>query len=129
MLAKQMEVGHIVVEGFLVDVGQAFCSMMSEGGLVPADESADELPPDGSYRAALAALDELSRWLLREGNPNEVHELICEGTDLPVLGFWMIPLGIFVLSLDMHWARRIRRRFMIWLTRASAIPISRAISA
>ena len=36
---------------------------------------------------------------------------------LPVVGFWMIPLGIFVLSLDMHWARRIRRRFMIWLTR------------
>lgn len=36
---------------------------------------------------------------------------------LPVLGFWMIPLGVFVLSLDLHWARRIRRRFMVWLTR------------
>jgi hypothetical protein len=36
---------------------------------------------------------------------------------VPVLGFWMIPLGVFVLSLDLHWARRIRRRFMVWLTR------------
>ena len=36
---------------------------------------------------------------------------------LPVLGFWMIPLGVFVLSLDLHWARRLRRRFMVWLTR------------
>ena len=36
---------------------------------------------------------------------------------LPVLGFWMIPLGVFVLSLELHWARRIRRRFMVWLTR------------
>ena len=36
---------------------------------------------------------------------------------LPVLGFWMIPLGLFILSLDLHWARRLRRRFMVWLTR------------
>ena len=36
---------------------------------------------------------------------------------LPVLGFWMIPLGVFVLSLELHWARRVRRRFMVWLTR------------
>ena len=36
---------------------------------------------------------------------------------LPVLGFWMIPLGIFVLSIDMHWARRLRRRLAVWLSR------------
>jgi hypothetical protein len=36
---------------------------------------------------------------------------------LPVLGFWMVPLGIFILSLDLHWARRMRRRFVVWLTR------------
>lgn len=36
---------------------------------------------------------------------------------LPILGFWMIPLGLFILSLDLHWARRLRRRFMVWLTR------------
>jgi Flp pilus assembly protein TadB len=36
---------------------------------------------------------------------------------LPILGFWMVPLGLFILSLDLHWARRLRRRFMVWLTR------------
>lgn len=25
---------------------------------------------------------------------------------LPILGFWMIPLGLLVLSLDFRWARR-----------------------
>jgi purine-cytosine permease-like protein len=30
---------------------------------------------------------------------------------LPILGFWMIPLGIIVLSVDFHPIRRLRRRF------------------
>ena len=30
---------------------------------------------------------------------------------LPILGFWMLPLGILVLSVDFHPVRRIRRRF------------------
>jgi hypothetical protein len=25
---------------------------------------------------------------------------------LPVLGFWMIPLGLILLAVDFHWARR-----------------------
>lgn len=33
---------------------------------------------------------------------------------LPVLGFWMIPLGIAVLSIDLPFARRIRRRVTVW---------------
>jgi hypothetical protein len=33
---------------------------------------------------------------------------------LPVLGFWMIPLGILVLSREFHWARRLRRRWVVW---------------
>ncbi|OCJ03841.1 hypothetical protein A6U87_17265 [Rhizobium sp. AC44/96] len=33
---------------------------------------------------------------------------------LPVLGFWMIPLGFVVLSHDLHAARRMRRRFSVW---------------
>jgi hypothetical protein len=34
---------------------------------------------------------------------------------LPVLGFWMIPLGLIVLSLDFAPARRLRRRFeTVW---------------
>lgn len=32
---------------------------------------------------------------------------------LPVLGFWMIPLGILVLSIDFHPIRRFRRRFEV----------------
>jgi len=52
---------------------------------------------------------------------------------LPILGFWMLPLGFIVLSHDSHRVRRWRRRSEIhiwrkWLKRkpadASAAPIS-----
>lgn len=33
---------------------------------------------------------------------------------LPVLGFWMIPLGVLILSYDFHTIRRWRRRFVVW---------------
>ena len=29
---------------------------------------------------------------------------------LPILGFWMIPLGLIVLSVDFAYIRRLRRR-------------------
>ncbi|MBO6640371.1 MAG: hypothetical protein JJ920_20135 [Roseitalea sp.] len=32
---------------------------------------------------------------------------------LPVLGFWMIPLGLFILSHELHPLRRIRRRLAV----------------
>jgi len=32
---------------------------------------------------------------------------------LPVLGFWMIPLGLLVLSQDVPRIRRMRRRFLV----------------
>lgn len=36
---------------------------------------------------------------------------------LPVLGFWMVPLGVMVLSVDLPWVRRQRRRFSVWWER------------
>lgn len=33
---------------------------------------------------------------------------------LPVLGFWMIPLGLIVLSHDLPAVRRRRRRLAVW---------------
>lgn len=33
---------------------------------------------------------------------------------LPILGFWMIPLGLIVLSVDLHYVRRFRRRLEVW---------------
>lgn len=33
---------------------------------------------------------------------------------LPVLGFWMIPLGLLVLSVDLPPVRRFRRRLQVW---------------
>jgi hypothetical protein len=33
---------------------------------------------------------------------------------LPVLGFWMVPLGLMVLSIDLPFARRLRRRAIVW---------------
>lgn len=34
---------------------------------------------------------------------------------LPVLGFWMLPLGLVVLSVDIPQVRRFRRRSTVWL--------------
>ena len=36
---------------------------------------------------------------------------------LPVLGFWMIPLGILVLSYEFAVVRRFRRRAVVWWER------------
>ena len=33
---------------------------------------------------------------------------------LPVLGFWMVPLGLAVLSIDIPWVRRQRRQLVVW---------------
>ncbi|MBZ8132586.1 hypothetical protein [Afifella sp. IM 167] len=33
---------------------------------------------------------------------------------LPVVGFWMLPLGLIVLSIDIPLVRRWRRRFAVW---------------
>ncbi|MEX0839255.1 MAG: hypothetical protein WD034_06965 [Parvibaculum sp.] len=33
---------------------------------------------------------------------------------LPFFGFWMLPLGVVVLSVDLHPVRRFRRRFEVW---------------
>lgn len=33
---------------------------------------------------------------------------------LPILGFWMIPLGLAVLSVDLAPVRRLRRRIELW---------------
>ncbi|MCP8895456.1 hypothetical protein KYK29_11015 [Shinella daejeonensis] len=33
---------------------------------------------------------------------------------LPVLGFWMLPLGLLVLSHDSAYVRRQRRRLAVW---------------
>lgn len=44
---------------------------------------------------------------------------------LPVLGFWMLPLGVIVLSHDLHLVRRGRRRVTIWWARRknSSVPV------
>ena len=36
---------------------------------------------------------------------------------LPVLGFWMVPLGLFVLAYDFPRVRRFNRRAGIWISR------------
>ena len=36
---------------------------------------------------------------------------------LPILGFWMIPLGLLILSGDLPRVRRWRRRFAVWFSR------------
>jgi len=36
---------------------------------------------------------------------------------LPIVGFWMLPLGLFVLSVDMPIVRRFTRRVGLWWAR------------
>lgn len=38
---------------------------------------------------------------------------------LPILGFWMVPLGLMVLSIDLPAVRRRRRRLAVWWARRS----------
>ena len=38
---------------------------------------------------------------------------------LPVLGFWMLPLGLGLLSVDSPRARRVYRRIYVWWGRRS----------
>ena len=33
---------------------------------------------------------------------------------LPVLGYWMLPLGLALLAVDWPWARRANRRLVSW---------------
>jgi hypothetical protein len=33
---------------------------------------------------------------------------------LPILGFWMIPVGLLILSIDIPFVRRGRRRLSVW---------------
>jgi len=37
---------------------------------------------------------------------------------LPVLGLWMLPVGVLILSVDFHPIRRLRRRFDVWWGRS-----------
>lgn len=39
---------------------------------------------------------------------------------LPILGFWMLPLGLMILSIDLPFARRWRRRLTVWWHRRRA---------
>ena len=39
---------------------------------------------------------------------------------LPILGFWMIPLGLLVLSLDFRWARRGYLSIVLWFRQRRA---------
>ncbi len=34
---------------------------------------------------------------------------------LPVLGIWMIPLGLVILSMDFQWARKGHLSIQVWL--------------
>lgn len=43
---------------------------------------------------------------------------------LPILGFWMLPLGLIVLSHDLPAVRRRRRRMTVWWSRRKEAPRS-----
>jgi hypothetical protein len=36
---------------------------------------------------------------------------------LPIVGFWMVPVGLLILSVDVPPVRRLRRRLSLWWAR------------
>lgn len=36
---------------------------------------------------------------------------------LPILGYWMLPVGLTLLAVDWAWARRLSRRLRVWYGR------------
>jgi hypothetical protein len=60
-----------------------------------------------------------SHWHLPKSKPLRIGlGLVLVGCGLlgflPVLGFWMIPLGLLVLSVDLPVVRRWRRQLTVW---------------
>jgi len=45
---------------------------------------------------------------------------------LPILGFWMIPLALLILSLDFRWARRGYLGILLWFRRRRQAAAKRA---
>jgi hypothetical protein len=41
---------------------------------------------------------------------------------LPILGFWMVPVGLVILSVDIPAVRRRRRRLVVWWGRRRERP-------
>lgn len=48
---------------------------------------------------------------------------------LPIIGFWMIPLGLLVLSVDSWRVRRMRRRLEVWYGRRKEAKASQKAKA
>ena len=77
--------------------------------------------PDKSGRTGKRAALRLGRWRValpgsRAGRIALGLGLLAGGSlfFLPLLGLWMIPAGLAVLSADSPWARRLRRRAELW---------------
>lgn len=71
----------------------------------------------------LDALDGFEAWNARQSPFLRIPMglALCLGgvlSVLPVLGLWMLPLGLFVLSEDIPWLRDHRERFEGWLRKA-----------
>ena len=45
--------------------------------------------------------------------PPGANLALVPGSFLPILGFWMIPLGLVILSIDVPIARRLKRRLVV----------------
>jgi hypothetical protein len=85
------------------------------------------LPHSSLCRASATSLEPMapkirifnSHWHLPKSKPLRIGLgilLIAGGLVgfLPVLGFWMIPLGLLVLSVDLPIVRRWRRQLTVW---------------
>jgi hypothetical protein len=47
---------------------------------------------------------------------------------LPILGFWMVPLGLIILSIDFKPVRRLRRRIEVWWGRRGRLWWNRQVA-
>jgi hypothetical protein len=95
---------------------QTSCAMIEQG-------NSNRAPETGSVPAAARKLRLFGRDMpmpaSRIGRLSLGIALVLGGMVgfLPILGFWMIPLGLLVLSHDFAVARRARRRIATWWSR------------
>lgn len=99
----------------------------------PQDDTAQDRGTTGARRGGMGAdlrrrLAALGGWLMHAINSVKRHPnrwvrwgaaacLIAGGFlgFLPVLGLWMLPLGLVIISDEVGWLRRPRRRITVWL--------------
>ena len=88
---------------------------MARRDAAPAAGEAPPQPPHSINIAGRTIPMPASRWMrIALGSALVVFGVL---GFLPILGFWMVPIGLLILSIDLAIVRRWRRRTAVWFER------------